>query len=113
MKEKKDILNKVISEEERLRIFAKRLKSLRKEKGLSQPQLSKKLKFGVNAIHDFEAGRFPRADRLRKIKDYFKVSYEYLLVETDDPNPNPNQRAILNDNAINEIEKIISDLKNN
>ena len=51
-----------------MEIFAKRIAELRKDKGLSQSQLSKEIGISQAAIAFWEAG-----------EKYFKVSADYLL----------------------------------
>ena len=63
-----------------MEIFAKRIAELRKDKGLSQSQLSKKIGKSQAAIAFWEAGeRIPGALALITISKYFKVSADYLL----------------------------------
>lgn len=74
---------------------------LRKEKGLNQNQLSKKLDLSVMAIKKYESpteNRMPANYVLKKYTDFFGVSYDYLL------NDNINNRT--NENI--HIEKILS-----
>lgn len=63
-----------------MEIFAKRIAELRKDKGLSQSQLSKEIGISQAAIAFWEAGeRIPGALALITISKYFKVSADYLL----------------------------------
>ena len=63
-----------------MEIFAKRIAELRKDKGLSQSQLSKESGISQAAIAFWEAGeRIPGALALITISKYFKVSADYLL----------------------------------
>lgn len=63
-----------------MEIFAKRLTELRKEKGISQSQLSKETGISQAAIAFWEAGeRIPGALALITLSKYFKVSSDYLL----------------------------------
>ena len=63
-----------------MEIFAKRIAELRKDKGLSQSQLSKEIEISQAAIAFWEAGeRIPGALALITISKYFKVSADYLL----------------------------------
>lgn len=66
-----------------------RLKELRKKKGISQQRLATDLNTTQNTISRYETGeREPGIDDLTKIADYFKVSVDYLLGRTDNPNMN-------------------------
>ena len=63
-----------------MEIFAKRIAELRKDKGLSQSQLSKEIGISQAAIAFWEAGeRIPGALALITISKYFKVSADYPL----------------------------------
>lgn len=65
--------------------FAKILKELRMEKGITQDQLSEKtgLSHACIALLEVEK-RSPTAQTLNALADYFKVSTDYLLGRTDD-----------------------------
>jgi len=68
--------------------FAKRLKELRNEKGLSQEELANAIQSSTNAVGMYETGkRMPREEILERIKDFFGCSYDYLFGFSDDPNP--------------------------
>lgn len=60
--------------------FKEKLVELRKEKGYSQLQLSKEIKFSRTAIASWEGGaREPSLDTLILIAKYFGVTTDYLL----------------------------------
>jgi SOS-response transcriptional repressor LexA len=62
---------------------AKTLKTLRKEKGLTQEQLAKELGLSTSAIIGYENGkREPNFEAMTKIEKYFKVSSQYLKGES-------------------------------
>ncbi|MBM6828069.1 helix-turn-helix transcriptional regulator [Anaerotignum lactatifermentans] len=64
--------------------FKDRLKSLRKEKGLTQVKLGALLNYGYTAIANYESGRNqPGIADLKKIASIFDVSLDYLLGVTD------------------------------
>lgn len=65
--------------------FAKILKELRMEKGVTQDQLSEKtgLSHACIALLEVEK-RSPTAQTLNALADYFNVSTDYLLGRTDD-----------------------------
>lgn len=64
--------------------FGKRLKNLRKEKGLTQVELGKVFNITNVAVTKWESDdRFPDKTTLIKIADYFNVSIDYLLCRTD------------------------------
>ena len=66
-----------------------RLKELRKQKHISQIKLAMDLSVSQNTISRYEQGeREAGYDMLVKIADYFKVSVDYLLERTDNPEIN-------------------------
>ena len=77
------IINEVISLE-----FKERLKSLRKERKLTQSALGAILNYGYTAISNYESGRNePSITDLKKIAEFFDVSMDYLLCVNDIRNP--------------------------
>lgn len=68
--------------------FKERLKSLRKERKLTQSTLGNILNYGYTAISNYESGRNePSIKDLKKIAEYFNVSMDYLLCVNDVRNP--------------------------
>lgn len=65
--------------------FATRLKELREQMNLSQPELARRLGLSHGAIGNYEAGtRTPRKlEDLEAISDFFNVDLSYLLGHTD------------------------------
>ena len=60
--------------------FAKRLRTLRKARGLSQTELARVLHYGYTAIGNYECGRNePCLDDLVRLADFFEVSTDELL----------------------------------
>lgn len=69
-------------------IFATRLKSLRQEKGYTQKQLAKELQISLPAIVHYEnANRFPGSAVLTLLTQFFNVSKEYLIGESEERQP--------------------------
>ena len=67
-----------------MKIFAERLLELRKEKGLSQASLAKKLQVSMSVVCYWETDKSePTAPNLVKIANYFDVSVDYLLGRED------------------------------
>lgn len=65
--------------------ISKRIKLLRKEKGLTQKQLSEVTGLGYKAIANYEIGfREPNSKAMAALEDYFQVSGKYLRGETDE-----------------------------
>ncbi|WP_340011753.1 helix-turn-helix transcriptional regulator [Paenibacillus sp. FSL H7-0690] len=66
--------------------FKHRLKELRKQKNLSQDQLSGALDIPSSSLRRYETrGELPKRERLELIADFFSVSIDYLLGRTDNP----------------------------
>ena len=60
--------------------FSDILKTLRKERGWSQPDLAQRLGVSKSTISMYEQGRRePDVDTCRKIADIFQVDMDYLL----------------------------------
>lgn len=71
--------------EEKLEAFAKRLRSLRKEKGMTQRQMGDLLDVTERNYQRMEYGKTNvTATTLLFLCDYFQVSADYLLGLTDD-----------------------------
>ena len=65
-------------------MFAKRLRELRIEKGLTQQQLADELKVDRTTVMKWEIGeRETNFSMLVKIAKYFETSCDYLLGKTD------------------------------
>ncbi len=79
-----------------------RIKKLRKENDLSQRALAKKLNLSPSTIAMYETGdRKPDSDTLQKIANYFNVSVDYLLGNTDERSPaHKIKQALSNDPAL-------------
>ena len=61
-------------------MFAKRLNSTRKSKGITAQQMADALCMGLRAYRNYESGdRFPSAESLVIIADKLDVSIDYLL----------------------------------
>ncbi|MCY9674577.1 helix-turn-helix transcriptional regulator [Bacillus safensis] len=61
-------------------MLGKRITSLRKQAGLTQEELAKKLNVTRSALSQYELGsRDPNYDLLIKIANFFDVSTDYLL----------------------------------
>ena len=65
-------------------LFSKRLKSLRKEIGKTQDEMSKALKIQRSTYGEYERGRImPSTDRIKDLADFFGVSTDYLWGKTN------------------------------
>lgn len=66
-------------------ILSKRLKELRKEKGLTQAQVAIYCDITEKAYQNYELmSREPKLEILIRIADYYNVSLDYLTGRTDD-----------------------------
>lgn len=92
-------------------LFTKRMRELRLEKGekenreLTQVAVSKELGIHVNTIRSYESNslnQIPKIEQLMKIKNYYNVSYEYLLGETDIKSSNSNMQFVCNETNLSE-----------
>lgn len=69
-------------------MFPERLKALRKETGLTQKEIAKKLNITQPAYQQWESGKIkPSADTLDKFASFFHVTTDYLLGNSDVKNP--------------------------
>ncbi len=66
-----------------------RLKELRKSRKISQLKMALDLNMNQNTISRYETGeREPGINELIKIANYFHVSIDYLLEQSDNPKRN-------------------------
>jgi transcriptional regulator with XRE-family HTH domain len=64
--------------------FHERLKRERKRSGLTQSELGEKFNLSKQAISTYESGsRIPNADLLKAFANFFDVSVDFLLCETN------------------------------
>lgn len=62
--------------------LSQKLRELREEKGLTQQVLADKLGIGIQSIRNYEndsLDRIPSTVQLKMLKDFYNVTYEYLL----------------------------------
>lgn len=68
--------------------FPDRLRSLRRDKGISQEILGSALTVDKSTISLYESGkRKPDYEIIEKLADYFNTTTDYLLGRSDDPTP--------------------------
>lgn len=93
--------------------FAQRLKTLRKERGITQQQLADGVGISKGGLSYYEnAGRTPDISILERFADYFEVTTDYLLGRTNVQTQKAKLQAVCNytglsDKAVN----LLSDLK--
>ena len=62
------------------KLLAENIKSLRKQKNMSQAELAKLLHVSQQTVGSWETGRaIPGSDTLKILADYFNVTTDYLL----------------------------------
>lgn len=59
--------------------FSQKIKKLRDEEGWTQEVAKDELGISISALRNYENGRLPETDILKRFKDTYKVPYEYLL----------------------------------
>ncbi len=68
-------------------MFSERLKELRKNKGYTQKEIAQELNIAQSSYADWERNKKkPTQEKLTLIADFFNVSTDYLLGQTDIPN---------------------------
>lgn len=77
------------------------IRSLCKEHDIAMTALERELGFGRGSIGKMKNGG-TSAERLRKIADYFNVSIEYLMTNTNNPDT---MKLVLNTKDENDIAK--------
>lgn len=96
-------------------MLSDRIKKLRKEKGLTQQELAKKLKIAQSTIASIESGRRNgNNDTIRSLAKFFDVSIDYLQGITDERNSLSKEKENLIDDFLNLLIKreIITDEDN-
>ncbi len=84
-----------------MNIFAKRIKELRQNSGLSQKELSYILNIERTTLTGYETGRrMPDAEMICSVADYFHISVDFFLGHEGDLN---RPHIIKKDVQINEI----------
>ena len=90
--------------------FIERLNDLIKERGITRKELSEHLQIGINQIKYWEnKNTVPNKVTQKVIADYFNVSVNYLLGQTDDRQPSKTESAPTAD-SIPENKKELLDL---
>lgn len=88
-------------------ILGKRIKYLREHKDISQIELAKYLNIGNTTLSQYESGKRIPSDQIKlKIANYFNVSVDFLLGNTDNPSPINETEPSIDE----EIAQIMKDL---
>ena len=65
--------------------IGKKITYLRKEKGLTQQQLAKKLNIGCSTVANYEKDyRTPDLDTLKSLCEFFNVSSDFFIFDKDE-----------------------------
>ena len=99
--------------------FGERLVKLRKAKEketgekITPATASKEMRIHVNALNNYEYDRFPQVEQLIKIKEYYKVPFDYLLgvsklLNTDEKYQAVHEFTGLSDEAIENLKEIVN-----
>ena len=90
-------------------IFTTRIKSLRKEKAKTQDDIAKLLNIRRTTYGEYERGRImPPMDKIRFLSDYYSVTVDYLIGNTNDPT----ERAINKMDVSESVKQILEYLQN-
>ena len=74
---------------------ADRIKQLRKKKGVSQSELAEAIGVKTNTVSTWERGtRKPDVEALNLLSEYFEVSFEYLLGNSDKEDAKLSQKEL-------------------
>lgn len=74
---------------------ADRIKQLRKKKGVSQSELAEAIGVKTNTVSTWERGTIkPDVEALNLLSEYFEVSFEYLLGNSDKEDAKPSQEEL-------------------
>ena len=100
-------------------LFCKRIIELRKQCGKTQSEAAEEIGISNTALNNYESGaRKPKYEKVKKIADYYGVSVDYLLGESDEePELSEQTRVLLqtlrgaSEREIAQAVKIISALK--
>lgn len=95
--------------------FAQRLKTLRKERGITQQQLADGVGISKGGLSYYEnAGRTPDISILERFADYFGVTTDYLLGRTNAQTQKAKLQAVCNHTGLSDkAVNLLSDLKEN
>ena len=92
--------------------FGEILADLRKDKGLQQRDLGKKLHIAGSTISSYERGiSLPNSDRIIQIADFFNVTTDYLLGRTSHNMPLTSiNRSFTDDLTIQDVIELLEEL---
>lgn len=95
------------------RLFTNRLKNLRKDNKKTQDDMSKLLKIQRSTYGEYERGRItPPMDKIRFLANYFDVSVDYLMGNTNLTTPDEAKETNDVSDVSVIIRKMIDELEN-
>lgn len=66
-------------------MFSEKIRQLRKDRHLTQAEVTKEVGLSARGYQDLELGAKPRYDALLHIADFYDVSVDWLMGRTDNP----------------------------
>ncbi len=86
-------------------MFYENLLKLCNQRGISLTHLvTKEIKMSVSNVTKWKEGKVPKSDTVKKIADYFGVSTDYLLSESD--SGQSNSPIVYSDEAMEYLEEL-------
>jgi len=77
-----------------MKTCGQRISELRESQKLTQGELSSRLGITRASLSHYETGRrVPDYETIKKIADFFRVSVDYLIGRTEDPEPTVNENV--------------------
>ena len=90
-------------------IFSKRIKALRKDRNKTQVDISKILGIIRTTYGEYERGRIiPPMDKINTLADYYTVTVDYLIGNTNDPTGSQENKLDISDS----VKQILEYLQN-
>jgi transcriptional regulator with XRE-family HTH domain len=92
-------------------IFSQRLRALRKQKKIRQKDLADIMKVSASTVTRWEKGQNePDTEKIREIADYFQVSADYLIGNSNDPTPTEEIRRDVQ-SSTPDLKKLLKETK--
>lgn len=96
--------------------FGEKIRNLRLDNKLTQEQASNKMGIAISSLRNYENGRIPDTHQLKIIKNFYNVSYEYLLEDNcenkTDKNISIYKEISLTDSTIEKLKDINKNVDN-
>lgn len=89
-----------------MKIYADRLKQLRKESGIKQKDMAEYLHVTATALSYWESGtREPSMEMQKKIADYFGVTIDYMMRSDEEISARPDNKW--KSNLMNKFSRVV------